>query len=165
MKREEKIAKKEAKISVWEEQQKINQDLQHQRDDEFKKRVEAENQLLEERQKRIQRELDAEKKRVEEEHKKLAEEKQMLEEERVRVYDSGISSRADTAESIHSPLPSPPKESPPRRRRRRHDSPGDLYSRRRRPEVGRAPGPDFEKVHSKVGSRRENGDYKPHTGR
>jgi len=162
LKREEKIGKKEAKINVWEDQQRLNIELQHQRDDEFKKRVAAENLLLEEKQKRIQRELDAEKKRVQEEHAKLEEEKLELEAERARVYDSGISSRADTAELVSTP--ESPKHESPRRRRRRRPRSEDNNTRRRNPEVGRAPAPDFENVKSKVESR-GNRNYKPQGGR
>ena len=141
LKREERIGKKEAKINIWEDQQKINIELQNQRDDEFKKRVAAENLLLEEKQKSIQKELDAEKKRVLAEYAKLEEEKLELEAERLRVYDSGISSRSETAEREH--------ESVHRIRRRRPRS-EETNTRRRNPEVGRAPAPDFENVTSKV---------------
>ena len=98
---------------------------------------------------------------MEDAQKKLEEEKQALEEERLRVYDSGISSRAENGYDLE---PESPK---PRRRRRRKNQETEENSRpnrRDRPEVGKAPPPDFEKIKSKVGSR-ENRHYKPHTAR
>lgn len=58
--KEEKLAKKEAKMRSWDEQHSANLMLQSQRDEEFRRRVDAEHKLLEEKQKRIQKELEAE---------------------------------------------------------------------------------------------------------
>ena len=52
--------------------------------------------LLEEKAARLEKQLEVDKLKMEEEHRKLEEEKVALEKERLRVYDSGISSRADS---------------------------------------------------------------------
>ena len=56
--------------------------------------------LLEEKAARLEKQLEVVKLKREEEHRKLEEEKVALEKERLRVYDSGISSRADSGAVI-----------------------------------------------------------------
>merc|ERR1711915_1091753 len=106
---------------------------------------------------------------MEEAQRQLEEEKRALELERLRVFQSEKSSRAESGVLESEPEP---EESPKRRRRRRKNrSPSygrrdDQWhvKRRERPQVGRAPPPNFENVKSKVGSR-ENRHYKPHANK
>jgi hypothetical protein len=150
----------------WEDQQSRNEELQHERDEEYKKGMEAENRLLEEKQVNLENQIRLDKIKMEEAQKRLEGEKNALEEERLRVYDSGLSSRAGIGHK-----PEVKSDSPKPRRRRRQNyketkgnsrkSRKSRKSRRGQPEVGRVSLPDFDKITSKIGSR-ENCTYKQH---
>ena len=131
------------------------------RDEENKKRMEAENRLLDEKQ--VENQIRLDKIKMEEAQKRLEEEKKALEEERFRVYDSGLSSRAGTGHKTEIKSESPK----PRRRRRlnyQETKENNGQSRKSQPEVGRASPPDLNRIKSKIGSR-ENCTYKQHKAR
>ena len=147
----------------WEEQQSINEELQHERDEEYKKRMEAENRLLEEKQVKLENQIRSDKKKMEEAQKMLEEEKQALEEERLLVYDSGLSSRAGTGQNTEPESDSPkPRRRGPQKYQETEENSGQ--SRRGRPEIGRIPPQDFDRIKSKIGSG-EKRHFKHHKAR
>jgi len=152
----------QAKIDKWEAMQAQNEELQHERDEEFKKRIEAENKLLEEKQAKMEKQLEVDKLKMAEEQRRLEEEKLALAKESLRVYNSSSSSRADSGLPAD---PTPEPTPPPRRRRRRKQESDERARLRKEMGVGlqsHAAGPDFDKVKSKVGSHRsESRSYKP----